>query len=268
MTWRVVSATAIGTSHQTNGTDCQDECWAFVEKLGGEDVLTVFVSDGAGSALKGGEGANLAIQAAVRFISLALAEPRVLLTTALAKACAQSVHDAIAAEAIACKLAPRDYACTLLGVVSRADATLVFQIGDGAIVIDTGAGLEVAIEPMTGEYANMTHFVTQADHADVLVARIYPLPARNVAAFSDGLQRLALNLSAGTAHAPFFRPFFDVLARASLEQEDALQAQLAAFLESKAVNERTDDDKSLALAAWVDGDCPEVEIEVSASCQP
>ncbi|MDR6524396.1 hypothetical protein J2789_007107 [Variovorax paradoxus] len=267
MTWRVVSATAIGTSHQTNGTDCQDECWAFVESLGGEDVLTVFVSDGAGSALKGGEGANLAIQAAVRFVAEALSEPHVPLTTVLAQACAQSVHDAIAAEAATRELTPRDYACTLLGVVSRRDSTLVFQIGDGAIVLDIGNGLEVAVEPMTGEYANMTNFVTQTDHAKVLVARVYPAPALHVAAFSDGLQRLALNMSAGTAHAPFFRPFFDVLAAASLEQEDALQVQLAEFLKSKAVNERTDDDKSLALASWIGSDSLKTKAETPASSE-
>lgn len=267
MTWRVVSATAIGTSHQTNGTDCQDECWAFVESLGGEDVLTVFVSDGAGSALKGGEGANLAIQAAVRFIAEALSEPHVPLTTVLAQACAQSIHDAIAAEAAMCELTPRDYACTLLGVISRRDSTLAFQIGDGAIVLDIGNGLEVAVEPMTGEYANMTNFVTQTDHAKVLVARVYPAPALHVAAFSDGLQRLALNMSAGTAHAPFFRPFFDVLAAASLEQEDALQVQLAEFLKSKAVNERTDDDKSLALASWIGSDSLKTNAETPASSE-
>lgn len=228
----------------------------------------MFVSDGAGSALKGGEGASLAIQAAVRFISQALSEPKVPLTTSLAQACAQSVHEAIATEAAACNLAPRDYACTFLGVISRKDATLAFQIGDGAIVLDVGDGLQVAVEPMTGEYANMTHFVTQADHAKVLVARVYPHPAQHVAAFSDGLQRLALNLLAGTAHPPFFRPFFDVLARASLEQEEALQAQLADFLRSKAVNERTDDDKSLALASWVGGDSSTAMTETSVTCEP
>ncbi|RUR71071.1 protein phosphatase 2C domain-containing protein [Variovorax guangxiensis] len=270
MNWRVVSAIAIGTSHRTNGSDCQDDCWAMVEQLGAERVLAVFVADGAGSARYGRDGATTAVQSAARFMTEAFASeaPRLTIEQAptLARDCIQAVRSAIFELASAKddagaaggidpidiagkkELEPRDFACTFLGAISTSQATLVFQIGDGAIVLDTGNGLELFAAPMTGEYANMTHFVTQDDCLDVMVHKLYPNGALKLAAFSDGLQRLALNMAQGTPHEPFFEPFFSVLAKATAEQEDMLQGQLAAFLDSAPVNERTDDDKSLALA--------------------
>ena len=41
------------------------------------------------------------------------------------------------------------------------------------------------------------------------------------------------------------------MALASAEQEEELQRLLVKFLGSKPVNERTDDDKTLALALWM-----------------
>jgi hypothetical protein len=98
----------------------------------------------------------------------------------------------------------------------------------------------------------MTNFVTDENAIDVLAVTILPARPEKVAVFSDGIQRLALNMATNTAHAPFFTPFFTVLATATAAQEDHLQAELARFLQSSAVNERTDDDKTLALAHWVE----------------
>ena len=72
-----------------------------------------------------------------------------------------------------------------------------------------------------------------------------------VAIFSDGIQRMAMNMATNTAHTPFFTPFFKTLQGATYEQEDHLKVKLTQFLSSSAVDERTDDDKSLAFAQWV-----------------
>jgi hypothetical protein len=58
-------------------------------------------------------------------------------------------------------------------------------------------------------------------------------------------------MATNTAHPPFFTPIFTGLATATAAQEDQIRAALAKFLGSPAVNERTDDDKTLALAHWV-----------------
>lgn len=252
MTWRLVYASEVGTSHTYSGSPCQDSCWALVDQLVNQQpLLSVFVADGAGSAAKGGEGAELAIEAAAAFVAKKLKQGEFGLSDTLATDIVLAVRERIYAAAESKTHKARDFACTFLGVLSSSNGTLVLQIGDGAVVVDTGAGLEVAVVPMSGEYANMTHFVTDDDAVSVLQTKTYPDRALKVAAFTDGIQRLALNLATNTPHEPFFAPFFNGMARATAEQEDLLQDLLVKFLGSQAVNERTDDDKTLALALWI-----------------
>ena len=248
MTWRVVSASAIGTSHAATGQDCQDSCWAQVALGANNDTLVVFVSDGAGSALRGGDGAELAMQVAADFIHQKLAQPEFGLNDEFAVECVIAIRERIFRQAELDGLKARDFACTFLGLISSRQGTLLMQIGDGGIVVDFGAGLELPIIPMTGEYANMTHFVTEEDALGVLVSKTFSEQVIKVAAFSDGIQRLALQMDTNTPHSPFFAPLFDVLTKAGTDKEDQLHRAMENFLNSDAINERTDDDKTLVLA--------------------
>lgn len=252
MSWRVVNASEVGTSHLGVNRPCEDSSWASVDVTpSGIEVLSILVSDGAGSAARGGDGAEMAVQAAADFMATKLAQPEFAFNDALAVDLVVAVRSRIYAAAELEGLTARDFACTLLGAISSKLGTVVFQVGDGGVVIDVGAGLEVAVVPMAGEYANMTHFVTDKDAVKMLVTKPFQTAASRVAVFSDGLQRLALNMATNTAHEPFFVPFFKVLAGASEAQEDELRAALVRFLASPAVNERTDDDKTLALAVQI-----------------
>lgn len=252
MTWRVVHASEAGTSHSHNLTLCQDRCLAKVYILAnGQPMLSMFLADGAGSAVKGEVGADLTIETAGAFVANKVKQGEFCLSNTLARDLVLAVRDRIYFAAEAERLNARDYACTFIGVLSSQIGTLVMQIGDGGVVVDTGSGLELAIIPMTGEYANMTLFVTDEDAARILKTKTYPNHALKVAAFTDGIQSLALNLATNTAHEPFFEPFFNGMSKATAEQEDQLQGRLVKFLGSQAVNERTDDDKTLALACWM-----------------
>lgn len=253
MTWRVVNASAVGTSHTATGATCQDTCFAQVETDPFKPpLLTIFVADGAGSAVRGGDGAELAIEAATAFVGQHYAaQSEFAFNDDWAVECIQAIRSKIYAAADQQGVKARDYACTFLGVIASPFATLLMQIGDGGIVVDVGNGLDVPIPPMVGEYANMTNFVTDENAIDVLAVTTFPNRAEKVAVFSDGIQRLALNMASNVAHAPFFAPFFSVLAAATAAQEEYLQTELLRFLQSPAVNERTDDDKTLALAYWV-----------------
>ena len=102
----------------------------------------------------------------------------------------------------------REYSSTLLVAVATPHATIVGQIGDGAIVVDDGL-LRAATWPQQGEYANVTHFLVQDDAMDQLVTAEAG-PAQRIAVFSDGLQNLALQYETKTPYEPFFTPFFDV----------------------------------------------------------
>ena len=252
MTWRLVHASEVGTSHAYRGTPCQDSCCASVHHLpDGQPLLSMFVADGAGSAAKGADGAQIAIEAAASFIAEKVMLGEFGLSDGFATDIVMVVRERIYQTAEEQELKARDFACTFLGVLSTAVGTLVLQVGDGGVVLDTGGGLDVAIVPMSGEYANMTHFVTDEDAITVLATKVYPDRAVMAAAFTDGIQRLALNLATNTPHEPFFAPFFNGMAKASTEEADQLQGLLAKFLGSPPVNERTDDDKTLALALWM-----------------
>jgi len=249
VTWRFVAASEVGTSHITRGTRCEDSCWANVETLSnGQPLLSMFVADGAGSAARGGEGAELAIEVAAEFVSTKVAHGEFGLSDSLATDIVLAIRERVYLQAEVEGLKARDFACTFLGVLSSLAGTLVMQIGDGGVALDIGAGLELAVVPMSGEYANMTHFVTDEDAVNNLATKTYADPVIRVAAFSDGLQRLALNMATNTPHEPFFTPFFNGIAKATPEQEGQLEALLVKFLSSVSVNERTDDDKTLALA--------------------
>lgn len=251
MTWRLVYASEVGTSHGYSGAPCQDSSWAKVDTLpNNQTLLSIFVADGAGSARLGGEGAELAMEAAAKFIADKIGS-EFGLSDGLARELAMAVRQKIRSAAEESGLKPRDYACTLLGVLVTPHATLAIQIGDGAVVIDVSGVLELAVTPMAGEYANQTHFVTDDDAVDLLQTKLYPERAARVAAFTDGIQRLALNMATNKPHEGFFAPFFGGLAKAAADQEDQLHELLRKFLNSTPVNDRTDDDKTLALAVWV-----------------
>jgi hypothetical protein len=249
MSWRVVAACAAGTSHTQNRESCQDSCIAKVVKRSNQPpLLSIFVSDGAGSVAFGGRGAELAVEAAVSFVASHYAQHELVLNHRFAGNCIMAVRERLYGHAEENGLKARDYACTMLGVLSGGPGTLVMQIGDGAIVLDAGNGLEVPVPPMSGEYANMTRFVTDEDAIDILATQVFSARAKKVAVFSDGIQRLALNMATNTPHEPFFDPLFKALSGATPQQEQQLKAALVDFLNSAAINDRTDDDKTLALA--------------------
>lgn len=254
LSWNYLFASEPGTSHVRAGTRCQDDVSVSVEPIRDEgQLLAIFVSDGAGSASRGGIGAETAIQASLDALA-EIRDQRVALDRDLAQRILTVVRDAINREAAQAGLTPRDYACTYLAVLSAPSlGTLLIQVGDGGIVTDTGRGLECHIEPMNGEYANSTRFVTEGDALEVVDVRVLGDQILRAAVFTDGLHALSIDQSTNTPHEPFFRPFFAALEKPNPVGEDAdhpLQPALQRFLNSERVNQRTDDDKALALAVW------------------
>ncbi|WP_407732875.1 PP2C family serine/threonine-protein phosphatase [Pseudomonas citronellolis] len=248
LTWECASAAVVGTSHLERGGVCQDRCSAAITLQGDRPWLSLFVADGAGSADFADIGAQLAVDTANDVMSSLMRQPEFALDDSLAVELVKQIREVIYSKAEGAGQTARDYACTFLGLVSSDLGTLVLQIGDGGIVLDVGNGLELAVQPMSGEYANMTHFVTDPDALDTLVSKQFQGIVLRAAAFSDGLQRLAIDTPAGRPHEPFFAPFFNVLGTLKPEAREQVSGALAGFLGSEKVNERTDDDKSLALA--------------------
>jgi hypothetical protein len=216
--------------------------------------LVAVVADGAGSAARAEDGARLACSLLLDEVSTLFGtggEVRDVTPALIGCWLARFQHE-VAVRAEADALTARDFACTVLGVVVGLDCAVFLQIGDGAIVVaprDEPDGYSWIFWPQRGEYENQTWFATDDAAQDRLAYDIVEHPVDEVALFTDGLQRLALHFASQTAHAPFFRGMFAPLRSVSAGHAERLSIALAAFLDSRSVNDRTDDDKTLVLAS-------------------
>jgi hypothetical protein len=149
----------------------------------------------------------------------------------------------------------REFACTLVAALLGTTTSIFLQIGDGAIVVAEGAEYRPIFWPQNGEYANSTYFITDDLALDnLLFLKQESLPVDEIALFTDGLQCLALKFDTKSAHNPFFRPLFTRLRHEPPGECEVLAPLLLDFLRSRAVNERTDDDKTLLLATRLPAD--------------
>lgn len=249
--WRTVSAVLAGERHRRQQAGCQD---ALRTAVVGDRWLLATLADGAGSAPLGAVGAELATAAALRQLAVGLSqnrpEDRPPAPESLVRPALTAAREALEREAVSRRLPLRQFAATLLVAVATPDWILAGQIGDGAVVIGDGdGGWRALTRPAAGEYLNETVFLTSNGALERAQVALHPGALREVALFSDGLQMLALRLADGRPHTPFFRPLFGWLARAA----DSFVAgrELAAWLRSPKVAERTDDDLSLCLALWI-----------------
>jgi hypothetical protein len=244
--WRVAGASVAGTAHERAGIGCQDaHRWAVLPN----GCLLIAVADGAGSAARAEEGAHIVVDAAEAYLGDALRgdipddaqEWHEVMRRTFDAALA-----AIIAHAAGTQRPLRDYAATLTVVVAADDILAVGQVGDGIAVAEGADGLILAAAPQRGEYANEVALLTSAQAVEGATIAAIPMTARAVALTTDGLLRLAVHLPSHEPHPPFFGPLFAFLA----ETTDPATAgdELARFLSSARITERTDDDKTLVIA--------------------
>jgi hypothetical protein len=251
--WRFASATVIGTSHVKSGTPCQDHhrCQVFRNGVD-EPIIAIAVSDGAGSATRGENGAAITCASLIEQAELFLARSGSLasMTKQDAHEWLDAVRKAIANHASEAEHEVRDYACTMLFALVGVEVAVFLQIGDGVIVVnDQDQHWSWVFWPERGEFANTTFFVTDAAAADHLRFEQRHGSIDEIALLSDGIEPLVLHYASRTVHAPFFDRMFGPVRRSQVIGEDlALSQDLESYLSSPPILERTDDDKTLVLA--------------------
>lgn len=252
MNWRIVSASVVGIAHQARNELCQDFHIAVPWKgeYGGESLIAL-VADGAGSAQFAKLGAELACQEGKSLLEKLLATNSTTppIRDDIEKLI-QELYARIALHADHNQTPIREYACTLLIAVISPQFSFFAQIGDGGIVVAQDGIFELIFWPDNGEYANETHFLTDPDFLHHLQFLCNTTHYTEVALFSDGLQRLALVYENRSVHSPFFAPMLAIIRQIDPESCAMLSEQLAIFLSSNRINERTDDDKTLVLASY------------------
>lgn len=247
--WTWASATVRGTSHVRAGTRRQDAYRCFVP-TNASSFLVCVVSDGAGSASHGGEGASLVCRTMSMTIQGHLAATGSLPGDECFSDWLDVARDRISSVAARRALTSRDFAATMIAVVSDGHRTLVAQVGDGCAVLQelVSKAWRIPLWPDHGEYASTTTFVTDQPDAKCRIWR-EQLDITSVAAFSDGLERLVIDFTSKEPHAGFFDAMTGpVLASAATGRDLPLSTLLKRYLESDAICARTDDDKTLVIA--------------------
>lgn len=255
--WRTAYASVIGTSHVQTGAPCQDAgACRVIRANDGREVMLAVVSDGAGSAACSAESSMLAVQYFLdTFTPHVAADPTLqFFDRTLFESWLHDLRYKIAGLADQHSMDVREFACTFLAATLGPESTVCVQVGDGAII---GSGDEVGdyawlTWPQHGEFANTTNFITDDDAFDAMEFEFIDRPINEIAVFSDGIERLVLDMGNRSVHSPALRPIFQWLATTEPSLEKTCpDPALEAFLGSARINERTDDDKTLVMGTRV-----------------
>ena len=253
MSWRVLHASVVGSSHEFAKVPCQD---ASAFKVLPDGTLIAAVADGAGSARFADQGSTLAVAAAIedleeRLLSSSpdteMLKSHLLRAASAARNALESATEArMSSDADATSIG--DFATTLLICAVTQDLVAAFQVGDGAVVELSPDGFVAALTRReAGEYFNETTFITSADYSvRASVVAKSRANTESIAMLTDGIQLLAITTATNEPFAPFFLPMFQYA-----RSPNATSEELARFLSSERVCERTDDDKTLLIATPV-----------------
>jgi hypothetical protein len=260
--WAVVAVSVRGPAHKIAGVPCQDRSNAAT--VGNTALLCV--ADGAGSSQYGGDGAAIAVKTVLaRLLSenpdTAKAPPheRAAAESSWIESASARIRDAMVAARSEIKREAEDrgkclaeFACTLVVGLIRPGGLAVGQIGDGGIVAKVDGELAVRAAAARGEYANEAVFLTSEGWAEVVSIRHWQGRTEAACAFTDGCQRACLQRGdPPTPFEAFFAPLWEFVG-ATRNRAEA-EHELGEMLSSDRFREHSDDDKSLAVAAWVPG---------------
>lgn len=211
------------------------------------------VSDGAGSAELGGQGASLICRSIGRSARRHFATCSSLPAASVIEYWIDEGRDLIYNTAEKRGKSTGDFACTLVCAISDGTTSIVAHIGDGCVVArEQSSSLWFAPTwPDHGEYASTTTFVTDQPAVKLRISLI-DKPVDVLALFSDGIERMVLDMAAQEPSQRFFnfvaQPIIGSTVTAGKDVQ--LSSHLKDYLGGEQVNGRTDDDKTLVLAAF------------------
>lgn len=243
--WKHAQVSVRGAAHLSNQLPCQDAN-GFLEVPG---ALVCALADGAGSASHADLGSELAVDAALdyflsQFLRVGASGVESMLHARCGLEMLEYVRQRIAREAHDKAVNIADFASTLLVAVITPRRVAFYQVGDGLWCVCRNGILAAMTWPTGGEHAGDTTFVTCEAAKRVLQFEMLEGGFDSIFGMTDGVERLAINLSGRVPHRGFLAPLARELRKTIVP---IFSIQLTQLLESDLVCQRTDDDKTLAI---------------------
>lgn len=247
--WKFAGVSVIGKQHEDAGGRCED-AWSFA-RAEGQAVLSVCVSDGAGSARMGYLGAEITCEVASSWLAenfeTCLTQSEEETRVQLSSVIRQAIGDAASEESLPLK----SFACTLILLAVCADRRwIAAHLGDGAIVAIVNDAAKALSVPQKGEFANETFFITDDDASqNICILKMESAEDTSANAFflfTDGLEASLVN-----RHTKQVAP---VLSKMGTWLSHYTEAEVAQGLEeqiTKVFRERTSDDCTIAVVTAV-----------------
>ena len=252
MQWQAVACSAIGTKHIKKGTPCQD---SVCHEIISEQIIIGAVSDGMGSARRSEVGSDLAVKTALsqmKSMSCLQNQPkndeevREIFRSVLGKVIAT-----LKKEAENGGYSVEELDCTLLAFIATPKWLAAMQVGDGLIVVRPRGGIyELLFMPDKGEYANVTTPVTASNAVQEMQVCLKSGGYEFICAATDGIENISLVRQEGwKPFERFFKPLEEQI-MLSANTPTQKEKEIHDFLNSEAVNQKTDDDKTLLLCVY------------------
>lgn len=250
-TFDVVGVSVAGPSIEGGRKENEDHCKATVAS----EVLVAVVSDGAGSATRGADGARIvaeeicaaaesyaerqeSMESADQFIELA----QEIIKCGIHKARSRCLAKRVEGETIS------SFSATVVGLLLSDVCGLIFHIGDGAAsahsVSKSGLETHAFSPPENGEYANETFFYTDKDWEKRLRFTVLPLTAREVWLMTDGMMPLVVSRA---ERALSFHTWAAINRWVFESSASSRTSTLEKILTSDEASERVRDDKTLVM---------------------
>lgn len=237
-----VARSACGASHRRTGGKCEDA--ALIRRLG--DNWLVCVADGAGSASRSSEGADLAVKTAMNWMLEHPFDPGSESYQRYLRRCVLRVRNTLWEHAEQEDCLREDLATTLIIAFAWPNGLIAAQIGDGIVAARTAelASEIVLLDEKCGA-ANVSDFVTDEDSLKNTRCVQISSALSGIVISTDGLEGLMVGRD-GKAYDPFFEPLFGWM---QLGRRQARQ-KIAAFLQSERLRKATSDDVTLAIGTF------------------
>lgn len=250
---RISGASVAGSLHLRDDRPCEDAWEGRVFE--GAGVAVVAVSDGLGSARYGGDGASVAVSAAISALSSGLIQvldegggsADQIAPSVLVQAACRAAREAVFSHASASGGTPDEYACTLIVLLWNRGAVTSARIGDGAVVCLQGEKHILLSAPEERRYVNEVVPLTADDYEGACIISPVVTGIRACAVFTDGCERLFLekDVDGFRPYEPFFRPFFPAVA--SMAGTAYGDRAIADLLASDTFISFSEDDKTLVV---------------------